>query len=752
MIRITNTLSVPEDEITFTASRSGGPGGQNVNKVSTKVTLSFDIARSGALSDDQKTRIAEKLAPRMNKDGILQVVSQRTRSQEANRIDALARFAELLRRALTPERARIKTRMPSAAREERLQQKRKRSTIKEGRSGKRMGLMIHVMLAAALMAFAPRQTPPPYSIGYHLAMSHPASHLFEVTIDVGVPAADTAAYVDFQMPMWQPGRYSVADFAANVQEFNARSQNRSLAWAKVDDQTWRVQKQGTRNITVTYKVFGDDLSGTYAQLDVGHANYTGGELFMYVAGHKPDPVELHIEPPAGWRVVNGRTEKSDQHDWKYPNYEILIDNPTEIGAAWTEDNFKVTGKTFHVVIHSRGDEGGRRPSFVRDLEKIVRVETAMWGTPEFDHYTFLFHFAADDRSGDGMEHLTSTQIIEPRFLADSATYDDALATAAHEFFHAWNVKRLRPIELGPWDWTKPAFTRGLWIAEGFTQYYGVEMYHRAGLQDSSGFLRDLADTIGTIENSPANALMSAEASSMAAPFIDLAMHRQRTNLSNTSLSYYLKGELIALNLDLLIRGWTRGQRSLDDVMRRAYEEFYVKSPNATYYLKGRGYTIEDFARVVSEVAGRDMTDWFAKYVRGVEPLPYDDAFRSAGLRLVKTPASQPYSAGIVLDRDERQTLRLGTLRSESPAERAGLQQGDVLLSIDGTSVSRDNWFSVLNRRKQGDRVPVTVRRFGRTVDATLELGPPEIYDYRIEEIPNPPGVEKSVRSAWLDAK
>ena len=611
--------------------------------------------------------------------------------------------------------------------------------------------MIRFALALAVALFASPQNPQPYSISYHLAMSRPASHLFEVTVDVTTPGGDSAPYVDFQMPLWQPGRYSVADFAANVQEFSAQSQGRPLSWTKIDDQTWRVQKQGSR-VTAAYKVFGDDLSGTYGQLDAGHASYTGGEVFMYVAGHKSDSVELHIQPPDNWRVVNGRTERPDQHDWKYPNYEIMIDNPTEIGPDWTEDDFKVEGKTYHVVIHSRGDEGGRRSSFVRDIEKIVRVEMGMWGTPEFDNYTFMIHFADDDRSSDGMEHLTSTQIIQPGILADRNTYYDALTTVAHEFFHAWNVKRLRPVELGPWDWTKPAATRGLWIAEGFTQYYGVEMYHRAGFEDSTNFLRDLSDTVETIENSPANKLMSAEASSMAAPFIDSALHRQRTNLGNTSLSYYLKGELIALNLDLLIRNWTRGQRSLDDVMRRAYDEFYVKSQNASYYLKGRGYTIEDFVRMTSEVAGRDMTDWFAKYVRGVEPLPYEDALSGVGLRLVKSPQNQPYTAGIVIDRDDRQALRLGSLQSDSVAEHAGLQQGDVLLTIGGTPVARDNWAATLNRYKQGDRIPITVRRFRRTMELTLQLGPPELYEYRIEEIPNASSEAKRLRAAWLDAR
>ena len=364
----------------------------------------------------------------------------------------------------------------------------------------------------------------------------------------------------------------------------------------------------------------------------------------------------------------------------------------------------------------------------------------------------MIHFADDDRSSDGMEHLTSTQIIQPGILADRNTYYDALTTVAHEFFHAWNVKRLRPVELGPWDWTRPAATRGLWIAEGFTQYYGVEMYHRAGFEDSTNFLRDLSETVETIENSPANRLMSAEASSMAAPFIDSALHRQRTNLGNTSLSYYLKGELIALNLDLLIRNWTRGQRSLDDVMRRAYDEFYVKSPNASYYLKGRGYTIEDFARITSEVAGRDMTDWFAKYVRGVEPLPYEDALSGVGLRLVKSPRGQPYTAGIAIDRDDRQVFRLGSLQPDSAAEHAGLQQGDVLLTIGGTPVARDNWAATLNRYKQGDRIPITVRRFRRTMELTLQLGPPELYEYRIEEIPNASSEAKRLRAAWLDAR
>src|SRR5256714_15649419 len=230
----------------------------------------------------------------------------------------------------------------------------------------------------------------------------------------------------------------------------------------------------------------------------------------------------------------------------------MTDTSTEIAPDWTEDDFTVAGKTYHVVVHSMGNEGGKRPALVRDIEKIVRAETAMWGPPEFDSYTFLLHFANDGHSSDGMEHLTSTEIIQPGALGDAGTYEETLDAVAHEFFHVWNVKRLRPLELGPWDFTRPMSTRGLWIAEGFTNYYGHLMQRRAELWTDAQLYAELADEIGTVENSPASRLMSAEESSLSASFLDLACHVQHTNLEQTSLSYYDKGETIAIALDLLL--------------------------------------------------------------------------------------------------------------------------------------------------------------------------------------------------------
>jgi predicted metalloprotease with PDZ domain len=490
----------------------------------------------------------------------------------------------------------------------------------------------------------PARTDERYQIGYQLSMPNPASHLFEVTMTVEPQQAVEA--VDFQMPRWSPGRYAVFDFAKNVQEVRATTfcappafcDAATLSLTRLDTQTWRVYPGKSRGVAFTYKVFANDLSGTFSQLDARHANFNGGSIFMYVVGHKPDPVRLKINAPSGWRIINAASRGTDQREWQFPNYDILIDTPTEIAPDFTVDEFKLDGKTYRVMVHSFGEEKGRRAELVERIERLVRSETAMMGTPDYDSYTFLMHFDPTAPRGDGMEHLASTQIITTRALGDKDALEAAVDTASHEFFHVWNVKRLRPVELGPWDFTRPLNTRSLWIAEGLTNYYGHLMQRRAGIWSDAQLERELGQAIAVVENAPGSRLMSAEEASLIAPFIDRGQSAQQTNLRETSISYYNKGEVVGIVLDLLIRGRTRGRASLDDVMRRMYEEFYLRSPQTTYYLRGRGYTGADFERAASQVAGTDLSDFFARHVGGVEPLPYDEALAYVGLKLVKTPA------------------------------------------------------------------------------------------------------------------
>ncbi len=605
---------------------------------------------------------------------------------------------------------------------------------------------------------------PLQAITYHLSMPRPASHLFEVTIEVDLAASPTTKSLTLQMPRWSPGRYAIFDFAKNVQQFQAYTSDcrhrpeapssvncrvNLLPVRRLDNQTWQIERVEKQRVTAHYKVFGNDLSGTFSQLDTRHANFNGASIFMYLAEHKAHPVKLVIEPPAGWRIINGRMERADQREWLFPNWDEMVDTPTEIAPDWSLDQFQVAGKPYKVVVHSFGAEGGKRPALVRDIERIVRAQIEMWGQPDFDSYTFLIHFAGDDHSGDGMEHLNSTQIIEPGTLADADTYEDTLVTVAHEFFHVWNVKRLRPVELGPWDFTRPVNTRALWIAEGFTNYYGHLMMRRAGLWDETKFLKREALTINLIENSAGARLMSAEESSLLASFLDDAPHAQRTNLENTSISYYPKGELLGLVLDLIIRGRTKGRASLDDVFKRLYEDFYVKSANSSYYLRGRGYTVEDFENAVTAVAGAELGDFFQRYVRDVTSPPYTEAFGFVGLKLVRRQAREPYNAGISLEWEDPQGLTIENVRSDSVAERAGLQAGDQIVSLAGKPARRETWLLTLAGFKPKDSVPIVVRRDRRTIKSTLVLGEAERFEYLIEEDPGATAEQKTLRAAWL---
>lgn len=297
---------------------------------------------------------------------------------------------------------------------------------------------------------------------------------------------------------------------------------------------------------------------------------------------------------------------------------------------------------YRVMLHTDKDPGELRPRLVHDIQRIVTAESAMWGDPPIREYTFLVHFIQGE-GGDGMEHTTSTQISLPVSLAsltDNDRYLGALGVFGHEFFHTWNMKRLRARELGPWDYTRENPTKTLWIGEGITNYYGVRMMLRSGVWDTTRYLQRVAGAVTQLQASPGHKLMTAEQSSEAAWFIDRAALRQKTNLRNVTISYYNKGELLGWLLDLDIRARTGGRKSLDDVMRLMWKRFWLGKSDS-YYLQGHGYEDADFLRAVNEVSGADHADFFRRYVSGLDELPYDSILGRVGLRL--TAADGKYS-------------------------------------------------------------------------------------------------------------
>ncbi|HEY2065525.1 MAG TPA: hypothetical protein VGG84_06170 [Gemmatimonadaceae bacterium] len=489
------------------------------------------------------------------------------------------------------------------------------------------------LLNAASVGAQHPAAPPPLHIAYSVGIADPASHLYEITIDVDGVRSPT---LPLQLPIWSPGRYARMDFAKNIQEFRAADASGApLAWDKTDGSRWVVRTGGAHELRIRYKSFDNLLSGTFSVLDTAHANWNGASLFMYVEGHKQDPVTLAISAPSGWHVINGDTRAPDQRDFRFENYDRLIDTPTEIAPAFMVDSFVVDGKKYRTMVHHNGaPPAGARERFVRDVEKLVRYENSVFSAPPLDQYTFLFNIGY--AGGDGMEHLYSTEIIDSRPWTgnDTLAVLPGVGTAAHEYFHVWNVKRVRPAALGPFDYTREQFQPSLWVAEGWTQYYGQAALHRSGVTNLDEFYSSMAGIIHNNLTAPGRKEVSARMASFHAPFWDGAPQGQPTNGRNTFFSYYTKGSGLALYLDLYIRGKTANHRSLDDVFN-ALKRRTWNTPNASYYLQGRGYTEADVEVAASEVTGEDMHPWFEKYVAGTDDLDYDPLLARAGLRLVR---------------------------------------------------------------------------------------------------------------------
>ena len=499
-----------------------------------------------------------------------------------------------------------------------------------------------VLALAACRTVAPNAAPaalparadgaaPRFDIAYRVGIENPAEHLYDVRIDVAGALGDS---IEMQLPVWSPGRYMRFDFARNVQQLAfTGADGAALRTQRVNGSLWRVYTAGQRAVRAQYRVFANTLSGTFSVLDTAHANWNGASLFMYVVGHKPDPVRLHIDAPAGWHIIDGDARATDQADYDFENYDRLIDTPTEVAPAFMVDSFTVDGRLYRTMVHHNGaPPAGVRARFVADVQKIVRYENSVFAPPPLTMYTFLFNIGYP--GGDGMEHLYSTQIIDRRQWADTFALLPGVGTAAHEYFHVWNVKRVRPLLLGPFDYTSERYQPSLWVAEGWTQYYGQVALVRAGVLPRSTLYPTIASLIRANLTAPGRKEVSARMASFEAPFWDGPNQAYANNGSQTFFSYYTKGAGIALYLDLLIRSRSNGTRSLDDAFRNL-KRLSWEQPNASYYLQGRGYTEADVERAVSEAAGMDMHEWFERHVGGTDDMDYDQALAGAGLRLVR---------------------------------------------------------------------------------------------------------------------
>ena len=597
-------------------------------------------------------------------------------------------------------------------------------------------LRSHPAAASTGRAATPATAQTNLSISYELGMSRPTTHLYEVAMTVERIAAPT---IEVQFPVWSPGAYRVEDPARNVQEFRAATtQGQPLPVAKTATNTWRVETRGNTTVRVSYKVYADYMNVSGIQLDDTHAFFNGTWLFPYVVGAKDRPVTLKINKPPQWtRISTGMEAVPDKpNTFTAPDYDTFVDSPVEVSAHELM-RFDYEGATYEIAIHGNHNYDTER--FRREVEQIVRSQVEMMGGAPFKRYVFIYHMLPAGRGG--LEHLNSTAINRRKYAGNTEEGWDLLrGVTSHEFFHLWNVKRIRPEPLGPFDYTRQVPTRDLYISEGMTSYYGDLHLRRAGLWTNEQYYKQQAKQIAELQGKPARRFLTTEESS-------LNTWLKPDDAENASFSYYTKGDLLGMLLDLEIRERTRGARSLDDVFRYLYANYALPKP---------GWPVGGFERAVEQVAGSDFTDFFARYVAGTEELPYERALGYAGLRLERKESAMTYeSLGLKIQTEnvlpEAMGVMLTSISSDSPAFDL-LATNDILLAIDGERVTLATLPAQLARFKMGDRMRATVFRGDRLLEVSIPLAARPLVAYTITEDPNATPDQKALREAWLTGR
>ena len=608
-----------------------------------------------------------------------------------------------------------------------------------------------ILFLIVLIAFAASstqaQSPNASDISFTVSMPQPWKHLLEVEMRIRIPAnLNVPNETDLIMPVWTPGSYLIREFERNVQDFSADAGGHALDWTKINKNTWRVQTNGARQWRAFYRVYCNEFSVRTNEINSDHAFWNNAALLMYPDGAIGKPATLRVIPANSWKIATGLPPVEGQpNTFRAENFDILYDSPFEV-SNFKEIKFEVRGVPHRIIVDGQANYDPERMK--RDVQKIVAAETGMMGVIPYHDYTFILHLRAS--GGGGLEHLNSTSLgfSRDRFAKEQgwASFYDLVA---HEFFHLWNVKRIRPDALGPFDYTKENYTRSLWVAEGITSYYGDLMVRRAGLISDGEYLVELARKIQDFQNTPGRLQMSAEEASFNAWIKE---YRPDENSVNSQISYYNKGELLGLLLDLEIRRRSNNAKSLDDVMRYLYHEFYEKN---------RNYTPGDFQRACELMAGTSFEDFFTRYVRGRDELPYNEVLADAGLRIEQaghpiegprdfTVGSRSILKGFLgadLD-DNGDFINVKDVRAGTPAYEQGLNARDKIVALDGLHLKREAFEAAITA-KPGEMVRITVLRNDDLRTLEIKLGVNADAPYRIVQLASSTDQQKRVYQSWL---
>ncbi|WP_242691812.1 M61 family metallopeptidase [Desertivirga arenae] len=579
-------------------------------------------------------------------------------------------------------------------------------------------------------------------INFEVSFSEPQAHYIDVEMSIADLGRD---FVDIKMPVWAPGSYLVREFAKNVEGFSAAdSKGNTLGFKKTNKNTWRVSLNNKSEIKVNYRVYAFELSVRTSFVDASHAFLSPTGVFMYVDGMIKEPSTVKIRLAKNWAKVSTGLEpvKGKENTFLAPDFDILYDSPLEVG---NQDVFEFTaaGVRHEVAMYGGGNYDKARLS--ADMAKIVETETAVFGENPNKHYVFIVHNTST--GGGGLEHLNSTVLGARRLsYADEAGYKGFLGLVAHEYFHLWNVKRLRPQALGPFNYDQENYTTDLWISEGFTAYYDNLMLRRAGLYTPEKYLDVVNADINTVENQPGNRVQPVSEASFDAW---IKYYRPHENSRNSTISYYDKGAVLAMVLDLEILGSTKGKKGLDDVMKAMYDEYYKKQK--------RGFTDAEFRAMAEKVAGKSLDKIYNDYVNGTQPISFNNYLGHAGLALVDDNKGrvQPFLGAATVIKDGKVTVT--AVARGSSAWNYGLNVNDEIIAIDNNritlAVDPNTKISDLDRsvvtKKVGEKIQVLISRDGLIQTLDIQLSANNSFRYRIAESEDVTEDQMLVRRRWL---
>jgi predicted metalloprotease with PDZ domain len=556
------------------------------------------------------------------------------------------------------------------------------------------------------------------------------------------------------MSRTSPGRYALHEFARNVYDVQIdNGAGAPLAIERPNPSQWNVTGHGGA-VRVRYKVFGDHLNGTHLAIDSTHAHVNIPPSLMWARGLEGRPARITFEAPAAWKIATQLEATADPRTFAAPNLLYLVDSPVEL-SAFTLRTFTVD-REFRVALHHDGSDADAK-RFTAALEKIVREQRAVFGElPQFETpYTFIADLLPWAVS-DGMEHRNSTILTEPARLRVPDEQLGVLSTAAHEFFHSWNVERIRPRSLEPFKLDAPNPSGELWFAEGFTSYYGPLSLHRAGFFSIDEFAGRMGSVLDQVIRSPARKYRSAEEVSRFAQFVDAAVWSDPTNVDNNYLSYYDWGAVIGLGLDLSLRARTDHKVTLDAYMRRMWQEFGRATPPSEGAV-ARPYTMRDLRQALADVSGdRAFADeFFDRFIHGREVVDYAPLLARAGLILRKRAPGRPWIGPISFDFTSGVPCVAMPTIEDTPGYTAGLDLGDELVSFDGVAVTGPTRLEeAVQRRRPGDKVRMSIRRRGVAQDLTLTVGEdPSLHLIPVERTGRQlTAAERAFRNAWLASK